>query len=250
MSLALHHRELFAAQRGDEPELVHRQPHGGGEIVDGVAADHDAERQSFAAAEAREIDRAQIAGGNEVDAGLRAAAQHQAAQPHIGPAGGAVEREVDGRGDVGAAILAVLQMHRKLGEVDVGSGRDYRLHRRLFAGDLDQLGLAAQAAQDFRQELRSRHAERRGKARSARQNVASERETAGRLEQHRLRVRLQRLRDLGQPCRSGPALQLADAIELLDEMAQPEFVVVDGCARGGGDVFQPHRFYPELGPEV
>jgi hypothetical protein len=124
-----------------------------------VTADHDTQWQSLAARDRGLIDVAQVARCHKVDAGRGAAVQHEAPQADIILAGGRIAREVHAGGDVEAAILAVLQMNRKLGEVDVGAGLHHRLHRRFLARDLHDLGLAAQPAQDFGQELRWCHPE-------------------------------------------------------------------------------------------
>ena len=109
-----------------------------------------------------------------------------------------IAREVHAGGDVGAAVLAVLQMHRQLGEVDVGAGHHHLLHRRLVAAHLDEFRLGAQPAQDFRQQLLRRGAERLGEARAARERIADQRMAAGVLEQHRLGIAFERGGDLGQ----------------------------------------------------
>ena len=89
MSLVTHldHRERRVAQRRDQPELVDRQPHDGGDVIDRMRADHEAHRQRLSGRGARLVDRPQVARRDEIDAGLAAAAQHQPAHADIGPAG-------------------------------------------------------------------------------------------------------------------------------------------------------------------
>ena len=107
-----------------------------------MTADDDAERQAFAACDGRLIDVLQIAHGDEVDAGFVAAAQHQAAQTDVGPAGCRVHRDVERGGDVRAAVAPVLHVHRQLRDVGVGAGEDHLLHRRLRARQLDEFRFA------------------------------------------------------------------------------------------------------------
>ena len=79
----------------------------------------------------------------------RAAAQHQPAHADIGPAGLRIDDVVDRGRDIGPAVGAVLEMHRQRGEVGVVAGQHDLLHRRLGAGDLDDLRLVAQPPQHF-----------------------------------------------------------------------------------------------------
>ena len=100
-------------------------------MVDRVGADHEAHRQRLAGGGARLVDRAQVAGRDQVDAGLPAAAQHQAAHADIGPAGLGVDHEIDRGGDIGPAVGAVPEMHGQLGEIGVVAGEHDLLRRRL-----------------------------------------------------------------------------------------------------------------------
>ena len=130
---AFHHRQRRVAQRGDEPELVDRQPHDRGDVIDRMRADDEAHRQRLAGGGARLVDRAQIARRHQVDAGLVAAAQHQPAHAHIGPCGLGIDDVVDRGGDVGPAVGAMAEMHRQRGEIGVVAGEHDLLHRRLGA---------------------------------------------------------------------------------------------------------------------
>ena len=82
-------------------------------------------------------------------------------------------------GDEGAAVLAVLEMDRKLGQIDIGAGDDHLLHRRFVAADLDEFRLEAQPPEDFRQQVLRRNAEGLREARAARERVADQRMPAG-----------------------------------------------------------------------
>ena len=170
-----------------------------------MATDHDAERQALSARERREIDRAQVARGDQIDAGGGAAAQHQPAQPDIGPAGRGIAREIHGGGNEGAAVLAVLEVDRKGGQIHVRAGQDHLLHGRLVAADLDEFGLEAQPPEDLGKQLLRGGAKSLREPGSARQRVADEGVAAGRFEQHGFRVGLERARDLAELGRSRPS---------------------------------------------
>ncbi len=190
-----------------------------------MGADDHAERQPLAAPERGEIDRAQIARGDEIDAGGGAAAQHQPAQPDIGEAGRGIAGEVHGGGNVGGAVLAVLEVDRKPGQVDVRAAQHHLLHRRPV--DLDQFRRELKPTQDLGQELLPIDAEGPRHARAAREQIADERRAAGLLEQHGLRVGLERARDLAQPGRAWTPFELVGR-KLLDERPQPMPLEIDG----------------------
>ena len=97
----------------------------------------------------------------------------------------------------------MLEMHRQFGEIDIAADRDHLLYRRLFAGDLDEFRLAPQPPQDLGQELLRRHAERRGKTRTARERIADERPSR-RVEQHRLRIGVEHARYFGEFAGAAP----------------------------------------------
>ena len=204
-----------------------------------MAADHDAERQRLAARKRRQIDRTQVAGRDQIDAGGGAPAQHQPAQPDIGPAGRGIAGEVHRPGNVGTTVLAVLEMHGKRGQVHVRSARHHLLHRRLAAADLDQFGLEPQTPQDLGQQLLRGNPEGAGDARAARQHVAHQRKAAGFIEQHRTRIGLERGRDLGEPGHAGAAFQLV-ICEAVDESAQPK--ALDRCHDRRRYLFHAHGF--------
>ena len=128
-------------------------------MVDRMRADHEAHRHRLAGGRARLIDRAQIARRVEVDAGFRAAAQHQPADADIGPAGLRIDHEVGRRRDIGRAVGAVLEMDGQRGQVGVVAGQHDLLRRRFGARDFDDLRLVAQAPLDFPQQLVRRDAE-------------------------------------------------------------------------------------------
>jgi hypothetical protein len=94
---ALDHAQRCAAQRRHQLQFIGRHAHGGGNVIDGMGADGEGDRQAFAACRMFQINRAQIGGRDQVDAGGTAAAQHQAAHADIGQAVGGVYREIDRR---------------------------------------------------------------------------------------------------------------------------------------------------------
>ena len=176
MSLVTHLTtgERRVAQRRHQPELVDRQAHDRGDMVDRMRADDEAHRQRLAGGGARFVDRAQIARRDQVDAGFAAATQHQAAHADIGPAGLRIDHEVDRGGDVGGAVGAVPEMDRKRGEIGVVAGEHDLLRRRLGARDLDHVRLVAQPPQQLGQELVRLDAEGARDPRAAAGDVADE----------------------------------------------------------------------------
>ena len=171
---AFHHRQRRAAQRRHQREIVARQPHHRGEMIDRMRADHERDRHRLAGRGARLVDRAQVARRVEVDAGLGAAAQHQAADADIGEAGLRIDHEIGRRRNIGRAVGAVLEMHGQRGEVGVGAGQHDLLRRRLGARDLDDLRLVAHAPLDLAQQLVRRDAEGARDPRAAAGDVADE----------------------------------------------------------------------------
>ena len=115
-----------------------------------MRADHEAHRQRLAGRRARLVDRAQIARGDEIDAGLAPPAQHQPAHADIGEAGARIDHEIDRGRDVGPAVGAMAEMHRQLGEIGLVAGQHDLLHGRFGARDLEDLRLVAQPALDLR----------------------------------------------------------------------------------------------------
>ena len=204
-------------------------------MIDRMRADHERDRHRLAGGGARLIDRAQVARRVEIDAGLGAAAQHQAADADIGEAGLRIDDEIGRRRDIGRAVGAVLEMHGQRGEIGVGAGQHDLLRRRLGARDLDDLGLVAHALLDFAQQLARRDAEGARDARAAAGDAADQLLALGpgRLEQHRARISFQRLRHIGEVGRAAADLQLVRG-KLFDEPAQPEAVEVAGRRRADG----------------
>ena len=108
-----------AAQPRQQFHLIGRDPHGGGDVVYGVSADGEADRQILTARGTCLVDRLEIARRDQIDPGLVAAAQHQSAAPGIGPAIHRIDRVIERGGDVGRAIEAMLEVDRKPREIGV-----------------------------------------------------------------------------------------------------------------------------------
>ena len=131
-------------------------------IIERMRADREADRQPLAALEAGEIDVLQVGGVGQVGAHGVAAAQHQPAAADIGLAGRRVGGEVDARGDVGAAVLLMLDVERQAGEVDVVAPPDRLMHRRLRRRHLQHRLRIGHAAHELVRDVALRHAQRRG----------------------------------------------------------------------------------------
>ena len=158
---ALDHGERRIAQARNDAELVDRQPHHAGDMIDRMRADHEAHRRGLSRRGIGQVDRLQIARRDEIDAGLVFGAQHQPAQADIGEAGLRIDDIVDRGRDIGPAVGAVLQMHRQLGHVGVVAGQHHRLAGRLGARHFENLRLVAQPPLHFLQQLVRLDAERR-----------------------------------------------------------------------------------------
>ncbi len=233
---AFHHVKRRAAQARDETELVDRHAHRCRDHVDGMRAHGERDRQLLAARRMRFIDRAQIAGADEIDAGLVLAAQHQPADADIGHAGLAVAHIIDRSGDIRRAIEPVGKMHRQRGEIDLIAREHDFLHRRVGARDLDQLGLVLEALDHFGHELARLDAEGQRHARTAAHDIAHELGFFGSrgFEPDRLVV-LEFGGEIGEIDRLLAQFAFAGLDQQIEETPQPEPVAVIGTiirARG------------------
>jgi hypothetical protein len=211
------------AQRRDEFELVGGNAHRRADVIDGMRADGERDRQPLAALRMRNRDRAQIGRRDEVDARRAPATQHQTANADIGPAGVGIDGEIDRRRDVWRAIQIVLQMHGQRGEIAVVARQYDLLHGRFFAAHFDELAFRAQTfAHDFEQ-LTRRRIERFGEARTARRDAARERYRAARrlLEPHRARIAFHDAGDVGEIDGLIAPFEFR-FVERSEEAAQPE----------------------------
>ena len=120
----------------------------------GVRADHVGDRRLLALRHRFEKDRARVARRDHVDAGGARAAQHDAAAADVGVAGVAELHDVEAGGDIGRAVLAVLQMHRQRAEIGVLALQHHLLHRRVGGRDLHRLVRIGEPLGDRRQQAR------------------------------------------------------------------------------------------------
>ena len=178
------------------------------------------------------IDRAQIAGADEIDAGLVLAAQHQPADADIGHTGFAVAHIIDRGRDVGRAVEPMRQMHGQRGEIDLIAGQHDLLHRRIGARDLDQLGLVLEALDHLGHELGRLDAEGQRHPRPAADDIAHQ---LGLLrprgfEPDRV-VAFELGSEIGEIDRLLAHLAEPGLDQRLEKAAQPEAVAVIGARR-------------------
>ncbi|MEK9662785.1 MAG: hypothetical protein VW644_13835, partial [Alphaproteobacteria bacterium] len=150
---AFDQRQGCAAQIGDESRFVHRQAHGRGDMIDRVRTEREADRKGFAAAHCGFVNRFAVARRIEVDAGLTTAPDHHPAAADIGQIRIGVEGKVEGRGQIRAAVPAMLKRDRQFQEVGVVSGPDNIVDRRLFGRNLDGSLRRAQPLHDLLQQV-------------------------------------------------------------------------------------------------
>jgi len=154
-------------------------------------------RQLLAAPDRCKIDGAQVARRVEVDAGLVRAAQHDAAHTGVGDPVSRIDAVIYRRGDIGRAIIGMLQVSGHFGEISVRAREYDFLHRGFILLQFDQFGFELEAALDLGEEFVGRDAERLGEATAAGGHVADERDAgiAGLLEPDSLRISVQELCD-------------------------------------------------------
>jgi len=174
------------------------------------------------------IDRLEIAWRHQIDSGLLARAQHQPSQADIGPAGFGIDDVVDRGGYVGAAVGAVLEMHRQLSDVGVIAGQNHLLARRLGARDIDNVWLVAQPPLDFLQQGIRLDPERCRNTGAASHHATDKLRSLGTggAEQHGLGITLQHFSDAAELDRLVARIEFVHACEVFDESPQPESVEV------------------------
>ena len=91
---ALHDRHVLAAQRGEQVDLVGRNPHRGRHVVHRMRADDEGDRHVLAVGDVLLVDRLEVAGRDQIYAGLAPSAYHQAADADIGQPRTRIERDV------------------------------------------------------------------------------------------------------------------------------------------------------------
>ena len=85
------------AWSGEQFRLVHRDAHGARDMIDGVGAQHETDRQLLAAPGRGLVNGLEIAWRVEIDARLTAAAQHQAPAAYVCQAGFRIDGDIQGR---------------------------------------------------------------------------------------------------------------------------------------------------------
>ena len=217
--LAFDDRQRRAAQRRHQCELVPRQTHRRGDMIDRMRADDESDRQPLAARHRSTIDRLQVGRGVEIDARLAPSAQHQASDADVGDVARGVAGEIHRSRDVGRAVVAVLQMNRKRGEV--GIAFDHLL-RRCLLHLRDRLRLA-ETLEHLGQQTVRRRAERDREARAAGGDVRGELGAAGPREPDGLGIAVMHRRDVAELDRLLHALQFGGR-QRFEEAAQPKRV--------------------------
>ncbi len=199
-------------RRRNDAELVDRQPHHAGDMVDRMRADHEAHRHRLARRGVR-LDRSPADRSARPDRRRSRARERSIRRRRptlVKPVFGSITI-VDRGGDIGPAVGAVLQMHRQPGQVGVGAGQHHRLAGRLGARHLEHLRLVAQPPLDLLQQLVRLDAERRRDPRAAAHDVADQFRLLGTrgAKQHRLRVALHHLGDAGEIDRLATGLEFS-----------------------------------------
>ncbi len=167
------------------------------------------------------IHDAQIAGRDQVHAGLGAPAQHQPAIADIAALAVEAAGDVDAGGDVRRAVLAVLEMNGKPGEVGIGAGQHHLMHRRLTARYFHRRDGRFDPRQDFLEQVVFRHVEGERQPPPRAHHIAGEFRLLrpGLADQHRLRVAVEMSGDVDEVARLAHHVELAGLFEPLDETA-------------------------------
>ena len=220
--LAFDEFDRRAGEPAGQLEFVEaRRRHMGGRHHDrGVGPDRDRERQPAALAECAVIEQLQVAGADEIDAGLAPGADHQPISTGV-----AAVLRVPGNantgGDIGAAVEIADQRHRQRREIDVVTLEDDVAHRPgvhhhgglAFADPLDE-GLADVAVMAV---------ERRPHAGARTDNAGDDANVIAahpRKPQRRLR-RPDARREVAQVDFIGDPLQFADRDQLFQIIPEP-----------------------------
>ena len=116
MSLVVHLTTGIGSPRNvaSRFELVRRHLEVGAEEIRRAGADDERDRQPLLALERPQVHQLQVGVVGEVRAHLAAAAQHQAAAADVARPRHRIDREIEARGDVAAAVVLVLQVERQL----------------------------------------------------------------------------------------------------------------------------------------
>lgn len=200
-----------------------------------MGADGKADRMFLCPRRPSLVDAFEVGIGGDVGAAFATPSQRQTPHADIGEAGLRIDRIIDGRGDIGAAVELMLHVKRQqAGEVDVVALIDDALHRGFRARYIDDGLSVAHAAAVFLDNLVGTHAEGGGDALAAAAHAGDDLDVlrAGVLEQHGFAARFDMLRQIGERNRLVVGFDLAHLVELFDEAAEAEFVHVDVGHRG------------------
>lgn len=130
---ALDHRRRLAAKRRDQRELVAALPRRRGKEIQRMRADGEGDRQALAACHARRVNALEVGRSGYVRPGLVPVAQAQAPAADIPSSGRRIDRVIDGRAEITAAVVGVLRVEGELREIDVFA-RDLDFVHRSLAG--------------------------------------------------------------------------------------------------------------------
>ncbi len=227
---AFHHRQRRTAYCANHLELVHRRRRGdGGEKIRRMAAHRERHRQPLAFGHAGLIERAQIAGRVEIDAGGARPPQHQPPAADIGEAVLRVAGVIDAGGNIGRAVEPVLHVHRQRCEIGVVAGQHHLVHGRLARGDLDRGDRMLQAFPQHCGKSGFIGVECRRQAPACAHDVADELGSLrpDRAKPHCVRIAVEHGRDIDQIDRRVMHGAFALLHQSFDEMTQAELVGID-----------------------
>ena len=189
-----------------------------------MQADRVGDRQWLLARDRVEIDGAQIARRDEVDAGLARAAQHDAAASDIGEAAAWEQREIEAGGNIGRTVLPVLDMRRQRAEVGGIAGKHDLVNGRLLRRHLDRRLRPLQPLLQRGEQAASHPCRARAPAVAATHRIADELRPLGarRGEQDGARIALEHRGHVHEIDRLVMHLAFAEVDQPLDETAEPK----------------------------
>ena len=211
-----HHFELIRRlRRADRCHEIRR-----------MRADGKRNRQRLFARHGIEIDDAQIARCNQIDAGMARPAQHHPAAADVGVTGRWELREVETGGNIRRAVLAVLKVHRQSTKIGILACEHDFLHRRFLGRDFHRLLQVCQAFRQRRKQPGLVGVERDREPPPRTHHIANELGAlwAGRTEMGRARIAVEHGRHIHKVDRLLADLALPHLHQAFDEAAQPEFL--------------------------
>ena len=220
---AFDHRQRRGAQGRHKPQLIHGHPHHGGHVVDGMRAHHEGHRKGTIL-HIGFIDRAEIAGRDQINPRLARAAQHQATNARIGHAGAGIDDEIDARRNIGRAIGAMLQMGGQAREIGLLAAQHHLLNRGAGGVHFNDLWREAQAPLHLLAHLVGRHAKGHGEPRAAATDIGDQllRIYADAGHMHGLRLFVDHLRQIHEIAGDVMGEQFACRAQGFNETTQTE----------------------------